>query len=247
MAPLQAPPSDEWDDSNKKLILDHLKRLFRSMKEMTGYIECSVEELKYNNPELLNDSEIKEVLIKITKVILINQDNFSFFIDKQIDIDDLENTKPNPMDVRNEFKKLSPTLGNILEEAGFLSEEQVDEIMKEKMESEEGKTLKETLIEKGLVREEDILDAVAQEMGLEKIDLSTIKITQELLGIIPEKMIKSYQIFPVKEVNDTIYIATSDPLNIQITDEIEKKLYKRVVGMVASESEIQKMIDEYFL
>ena len=142
--------------------------------------------------------------------------------------------------------KMTPALGHILEEAGLINEEMIDEIMKERAKTEAGTSLKSTLIQKGLVREEDIMDAIAEEMGLEKVELSKMPVTKDLLEIVPIKMAKQYKVFPVREDDDCVYVALSDPLNIEITDDLERLLQKRVVGMIASEAEIERMIAKYY-
>ena len=142
--------------------------------------------------------------------------------------------------------KLTPTLGHILEQAGLVNEEMIDEIIRDKMENEAGTTLKKSLIQMGLVREEDIIDAVAAEMGLEKIVLGQVHVTPELLELIPAKIAKQYQIFPVRQDETSIYIALSDPLNIQTTDDLERLLQKHIVPVLASEAEIDRAVRRYY-
>jgi type IV pilus assembly protein PilB len=140
--------------------------------------------------------------------------------------------------------KGTPTLGLILEEAGLVNEEMIKDVLRNSDES--AQSLKRSLIQQGLVRESDILDALAQEMGMEKIDFHDLRITPELVQQIDPKTAKKYQVFPVRYDDETIHVALSDPLNIQTTDDLEKILGKKVIGVVAPEDEIQKAIKRYY-
>lgn len=138
----------------------------------------------------------------------------------------------------------TPQLGLILEEAGLINEEMIRNILSNNTES--AATLKRSLISQGLVREDDILDALAREMGMEKVNLEEIEITPELLEQVEKRTVVKYHVFPIKYTDDTIWVALSDPLNIQATDDLERILMKKVIGLVAPEDEINKRIKRYY-
>jgi len=142
------------------------------------------------------------------------------------------------------FGKATPQLGVILEEAGLINEEMIRNILHDNKES--AAALKKTLISQGLVREDDILDALAREMGMEKIDLDEVIVTPELLSQLEKRTIMKYHIFPIKYDENTLWVALSDPLNIQTTDDLERITGKKVIGMVAPEDEINKRIKRYY-
>jgi type IV pilus assembly protein PilB len=138
----------------------------------------------------------------------------------------------------------TPQLGLILEEAGLVNEDMIRNIMQNNPES--AATLKRSLVSQGLVKEDDILDALAREMGMEKVDLSTIDITSELVSQIDRRTATKYNVFPVKYDDETMWVALSDPLNIQATDDLERVLGKKIIGLVAPEDEISKRIKRYY-
>lgn len=150
-----------------------------------------------------------------------------------------------PLTVGKKFvSKTAEKLGSILEEAGLVNEEMIRKVVVNPNES--AQTLKRSLISQGFVREEDILDALAREMGMEKIHLGEVNVTPDLLNQIDAKIAKTYRVFPVAYDNETIQIALADPLNINITDDLEKILGKKVIGLVASDAEIDKAIKRYY-
>ncbi len=147
-------------------------------------------------------------------------------------------------DLGRKYSKATPRLGVILEEAGLVNEQMIRDVLRENEES--AQTLKKSLVSQGLVREDDILDALAREMGMEKVNIGDVEITPELLEQIDKRTAVKYNVFPVRYTEDTIWVAISDPLNIQITDDLELILGKKVVGMVAPEDEISKRIKRYY-
>ncbi len=134
-----------------------------------------------------------------------------------------------------------PTLGVILEQQGLINEDMLNALGDESAQS-----LKRALVSQGFVREDDILDALASEMGMDKVTLQEIDVTPELVEQISPKIAKEYRVFPVKYDESNIWVALSDPLDIRVTDDLERILEKRVVGMVASEDEINKFIKRFY-
>ncbi len=149
-------------------------------------------------------------------------------------------------DKRESAKKMksgSP-LGVMLEEAGLVSDEMIKSVLKDNPES--AQSLKRALIQQGLVCEDDILDAMALQMGMEKVNLKELAISKDLIDQITQKIAMSYKVFPVKYDESSIHVALSDPLNIQTTDDLERILGKKVVGVVASEEDIEKFLKKYY-
>jgi type II secretory ATPase GspE/PulE/Tfp pilus assembly ATPase PilB-like protein len=139
----------------------------------------------------------------------------------------------------------SDNLGRVLERAGLLNSAMVKSLQ-DTIQNEAGMTLRKAVVATGLVREEEILEAIAQEMGMGKIDLHTLKITPELLASMDPKVARTYRVFPVRVTDDTMYVALADPMNIQTTDDLERILNKKVIGMVAPEDEIIHCIRRWY-
>jgi hypothetical protein len=137
------------------------------------------------------------------------------------------------------------SLGNVLEQAGLISPSALKQIQ-DTLQDEGGMTLRKAVISTGLIREDDLLDALAREMGMEKVSLDQIEVTRELLAAIDPTTAQTHRVFPVRVTPSTIYIALADPLNIEITDDLKKTLGKNVVGMIAPEDEILHAIHRYY-
>lgn len=135
------------------------------------------------------------------------------------------------------------TFGVMLEEAGLVSREMLRDLIPE---DESAATLKHAVVQQGLVREDDILDVLAANLGYEKVSIKEIQVTPELLAQIEARHAIKYRVFPVRFSEDTLWVALADPLNIQTTDDLERVAHKRVIPVVASEAEIDKAIKHYY-
>jgi type II secretion system protein E len=137
----------------------------------------------------------------------------------------------------------SQTLGLILEEAGLISQDMLRDLIPQ---DESAQTLKHAVVSQGLAREDDILDALATNLGLKKINLRELKPTKELVEQIDAKHAIKYRVFPVAYDDDTLEVALADPLNIQTTDDLERIYRKRIVPVVASEDDINRLIKHWY-
>ena len=98
----------------------------------------------------------------------------------------------------------------------------------------------------GLAREEEILDALAQELGMEKVSLRDVIVTPASLEMVDPDFARQHHVFPVKYTKDALYVAVSDPLHFEIIDDLERITGKEVVALLAPESEILEAIRRYY-
>jgi general secretion pathway protein E/type IV pilus assembly protein PilB len=106
----------------------------------------------------------------------------------------------------------------------------------------DGCRLDQVLVRLGLVREEDLLRALGEEVGLQYVDLSEVQVDLSLLKRFPLRIIHREGIFPIQQKNGAIIVATSDPFNLYPLDEVSVATGKTVVPVLASRSEINKLI-----
>ena len=98
------------------------------------------------------------------------------------------------------------------------------------------------LVRSGAVSHEEALKAMAEEVGVEFLDLRTANVDLSLLETFPQKIIYRQILFPVSRNNGTIVVATSDPLDFYPLDEISAATGLAVEPVLAERSEIAKLI-----
>ncbi|MCE9642923.1 MAG: GspE/PulE family protein [Candidatus Andersenbacteria bacterium] len=114
------------------------------------------------------------------------------------------------------------------------------------VEAKEGKeTLKNTLIGKFAVGEEDYAKAYANAMSLSYVDLRSIQIKKEVLEIIPESTARQHMVIAYDKTDAGLLIAMEDPADRQIIEFIHKKVDVAVIVSIASSSAIRDVFPKY--
>lgn len=106
--------------------------------------------------------------------------------------------------------------------------------------------LKEALISMNFVTERDLLEAFATEYRMERVDWDQITVTRDLLAQMPDELAWKHHVFPVRFDETTLWVALADPLGPSVFEEIQERVHKKVVGMIASEGEILRMLGMHY-
>ncbi|MFH1853866.1 MAG: ATPase, T2SS/T4P/T4SS family [Candidatus Omnitrophota bacterium] len=139
---------------------------------------------------------------------------------------------------------LKERLTEILIKDNIISEAQLEKALK--IHKEMGGSLKNILVEQGFVNEKDLMAALSQGFGIPTIMLSRFKIDSEILRLIPRDLARKYQIVPVSKVGNALTIATADPLNVFVIDDLRAITGFEVGAIIASQREVQEVIDQHY-
>ncbi len=136
-------------------------------------------------------------------------------------------------------------LGAYLLEKGVISESQLQQAV------EEGKRtntkIGEVLFSNGIVKEEDLVEALSEQMGIPLIDISLYNPDLECVSLISRDMAERLQAIPVYKIERTLTVAMQDPLDIDAIDEIENLTRLTVVPIFVTPSGFKAAIEKYYL
>ncbi|MDD8044696.1 MAG: ATPase, T2SS/T4P/T4SS family, partial [Verrucomicrobiota bacterium] len=136
-------------------------------------------------------------------------------------------------------------LAHLLLEEGVISKMQLQEAMEEHKRT--GRPLFDILIDFELLTEDRLLELIANYLGTEVVDLTSLDPPKDLIRALPASAARLYQTVPVGENPDgTLVLAALDALNPQVADELRFVLGREVHIVVARPEEILKWVDEYF-
>ncbi len=116
-------------------------------------------------------------------------------------------------------KKPKVRVGDILVEAGLVTNQQVEEALQDQA-SGKRKRIGLILIEKGLISEDQLLEALAHKFGLKVIDLEEIQIDPLALKKVPRDMIVRMQSLPISLQGSTLTVATANPTDPTISENL---------------------------
>src|SRR6516225_4865796 len=106
--------------------------------------------------------------------------------------------------------------------------------------------LHELLIEKGFVKEEPVLAALAEEFGMDLVDLTKVTVEPETLKAMPLKLVHRRTLMPLSRDNGTLVVATGDPFDVYALDELQTLTGLQVQPVLASPREIARLIKMHF-
>src|SRR5436305_12628479 len=101
------------------------------------------------------------------------------------------------------------TLAQRLAQQGHLNEADLPRIA-EAHAANPDTPLHQLLIEKGFAKEDHVLAALAEEFGLEVVDLTQKHVAEDTLKTMPLKMVHRHNLMPIKRENGTLVVATGD-------------------------------------
>ena len=88
--------------------------------------------------------------------------------------------------------------------------------------------------------------AVAKEQGVDFIDFSQVELSPHVARLLPQWLVVRYNVIAVKLEEDTLYIATTDPLNLPALDEINLVTGFSVKPVVSTERDISRAIRNHY-
>ncbi len=136
-------------------------------------------------------------------------------------------------------------IGQIFVDLGFITEDQL-ELLLEEQKRRPGDLLGKVAESQGYVTDEQLAQALAEQMGMRVVNLSEMNITPDVLAKITETMAQMYRIVPLEFSDNTLTIAMCDPQKLSIRDELRTFLGYDIKAMVATEREIAKALAKYY-
>lgn len=136
-------------------------------------------------------------------------------------------------------KKFEEVLVNLK----LLTKEQLDQAKIESVRS--GIDLDDTIVNMRLLSKEDIVKATAISIGVPYVDLSSLKVDQNILKNITKELAKKYMAVPFGFSGNMLNVAMTNPNNVQVIEFIERKSGFRVNPYMASNEGIERVINQY--
>ena len=134
----------------------------------------------------------------------------------------------------------------LLIENGLLANEQLPEAWDLVEKSNGQMSILDALIHLGYISEEDMIALLAQEYGMELIDLASYQIPQEMLTQIPKDIVQQYKVVPVMIHDNILTVAMNDPTDMAKLDSLRFALKRDVDAVVAPTKQIQAVIDKFY-
>ncbi len=124
-------------------------------------------------------------------------------------------------------------LGDILVDQGVITPLELDEALQRQRLT--GDFLGRVLVKMELCDEQDILEALGVQQGMERVDLPKLKLKDDILRKVTPDVARFYNIIPIREREDgTLVVAMADPLNISLIDDLEQIIGQKIQGAISN-------------
>ncbi len=134
----------------------------------------------------------------------------------------------------------------LLTDYGMLTPEQINEGW-EKVASSEGKMdIVDALKALKHINEKEVMALLAQQYGLETLDLGDYQIPAEAIEAISGDVAKQYKVVPVMKHDNLLTIAMSDPTDVETLDSLRYILRCDVEAVVSPKDQIQRLIGHHY-
>jgi type IV pilus assembly protein PilB len=134
-------------------------------------------------------------------------------------------------------------LSDVLLEEGLIDADQLERATAEQ--ERLGRTLGRVLIDLGMVKETDLVSALARQVGLDYVDLSDHPVDPAAASLVSEQVARRYRAMPIGFDESRLVVAMSDPSNVFALDDIRTITGMDVKPVVATAADIEAAIRKY--
>jgi type IV pilus assembly protein PilB len=133
-------------------------------------------------------------------------------------------------------KSFGERIADALVEDGLLSEGQVVELLEQQ--KKEGARLIKLIIDKSYVSEQDLAVSMGRVLNVSPINLGRVSIPPDVIELLPRDTTYNYKVVPVSRLENRLFLAMADPLNVLALDDVKHITKLEVTPLIASEKAI---------
>lgn len=139
---------------------------------------------------------------------------------------------------------MSVRIGEVLIRYGHLSVDQLREALQ--YQKIHATPFIDSLVTLGFLTEERVLDVLSRQYNLPVIDLSEVEIDPEIIRLIPRDRAIKNRVLPLQKKGGVLRVAVADPSDVMALDELKFMTGCRIDPVLAGESSIIRILEEYF-
>jgi type II secretion system protein E len=138
-------------------------------------------------------------------------------------------------------------LGAILVESGLVKPEQLETALAEQRRSGQGKRIGEILINQRSLTEPNLLQALSKQLDCPIADLAAEPPDPRALEIVPSEFALRHQLIPLRQNDDQLVVAMSDPLDIHAIDDLRLLTGLDIAPLLASPGDIRRLGEQAYM
>ena len=136
-------------------------------------------------------------------------------------------------------------LGQIFVDLGFITDDQLEMLVEEQAQNP-GQLIGRVAEDMGLISDDELIQALGEQFGLNHVDIEGVVPPESARESVSDAMAQLYRVIPLQLNENVLTLATCDPQNLSMQDELRRFLGYDIRLLVATESQILKSIDKFF-
>ena len=137
-------------------------------------------------------------------------------------------------------------LGLLLIEAGIIEPEQLEQALLKQAKEVNSGYIGEVLISAGLIDEKTRNRFLSQQLHIPAVELGHFEVDKSVLGMIPERIVREYNVLPIFNLNNTISVAIVDPIDPDPINAARNASGLKAEPIIVTANELQAAIDIYY-
>src|ERR1700736_1751152 len=133
-------------------------------------------------------------------------------------------------------KSFGERIADVLIDDGLLLPNQLEEAVA--IQKNEGGRLLKILTDKEFVTEQDMAFSMGRCLNTPPINLSKVRIPEEIIGLIPRDMATANKLVPIARLDGKLFVAMADPTNVLAVDDVKRRVQLEIVPMIATERSV---------
>ncbi|PWU10239.1 MAG: secretion system protein E [Verrucomicrobia bacterium] len=135
-----------------------------------------------------------------------------------------------------QVKTFGERIADALVEDGLLTVKQVEELLEQQ--KKEGARLLKLILDKAYVSEHDMAVSMGRVLNTPPINLSRVNVPLDIADLIPRELAHNHKVVPVGRLDNRLYLAMADPLNVLAIDDVRRATKLEVAPLIAAEKAI---------
>ena len=135
-------------------------------------------------------------------------------------------------------------LGELLIYAGKITELDLEAVLE--IQKKSGKKVGEVLVDENYITEDDIIEVLEFQLGIPHVDLDKYEINREVATLIPENIVRRYELIAINKKNNILTVAMVDPFNIFAIDDIKLYVKCEIQPVISTRDKILGIIEKFY-
>lgn len=138
------------------------------------------------------------------------------------------------------------SIGQILVTRGYITEQQLKSALEAQSGLPTAQALGDTLVSMGYLSQRDKWRCLAEQWGVEFIELDTFPVDPEVATLVGQEICRRYKALPISRSNGKVVVAMKEPNDIYAIDNLRLILGADVEPALADEEDIIASVQRYF-